>query len=104
MTRDSGRGQDVVARDRQKLKLADRLQNLEKAVATSSQELEADVNIAATLIRKGLSKAPGRCWQGQSRANTKLIRHSREMEAVENALDEVVQAVRAEPLQSAGGA
>ncbi|MCZ7608467.1 MAG: hypothetical protein M5U25_20975 [Planctomycetota bacterium] len=95
---------DIVAREIEQNKLADRLQNLEEAVARIEQELEADVNIAATLIRQGLVEdAKGVLARAIAREH-QADKTLKEMEAVENALDEVVQAVRAELLQGTGGA
>lgn len=95
---------DIVTREIEQNKLIDRLQNLEEAVARIEQELEADVNMAATLIRQGLVEdAKGVLVKAIAREH-QADKTLKEMEAVENALDEVVQAVRAELLQGTGGA
>lgn len=95
---------DIIARELEQNQLAERLGRLDGEVSRIEQELEADTEMAATLVRQGLiddaktilAKAIARERDGEKTL--------KEMEAVENALGQVVQAVRGELLQGAGSA
>lgn len=95
---------DIVAREIEQNKLADRLQALEEAVARIEHELEADIDMAAALIRQGLIDDARTVLAKAITREREAEKTLKQMEAVENALAEVVQAVREELTGAAGGA
>lgn len=95
---------DIVARELEQNKLADRLQTLEEVVARVEHELEADTDMAATLIRQGLLDDARAVLTKAIAREREADKTLKEMEAVENALGDVVQAVREELDGGTGGA
>ncbi|MBE7492947.1 MAG: hypothetical protein HS108_14495 [Planctomycetes bacterium] len=95
---------DIVSRELEQNKLADRLQTLEEAVARTEHELEADTDMAATLIRQGLINDARTVLARAIAREREAEKTLKDMEAVEGALGDVVQAVREELLGEIGGA
>lgn len=95
---------DIVTRELEQNKLANRLQTLEEAVARIEHELEADTDMAATLIRRGLIDDARTVLARAIAREREAEKTLKEMEAVEIALSDVVQAVREELSSGTGGA
>lgn len=95
---------EVVAKELEQNQLAERLGKLEEEVARVEQDLEADVNMAATLIRQGLINDAKIILAKAITRERNTEKTLQRMDAIESALSEVVQAVRAELLQGTGGA
>lgn len=95
---------DFVAKEIEQNKLADRLQTLEEAVARIEHELEADTDMAATLIRQGLIDDARNVLAKAIAREREAEKTLKDMEAVENSLADVVQTVREELIGSVGAA
>ncbi|GIK52165.1 MAG: hypothetical protein BroJett014_11380 [Planctomycetota bacterium] len=81
----------VVAKEFEQQQLAERLGQLEETTSRYEQELEADVDMAATLIRQGLTNDAKTILAKAIAREHDAEKTLKEMEAIENALTEVVQ-------------
>lgn len=81
----------VVAKEFEQQQLAERLGQLEETTSRYEQELEADVDMAATLIRQGLINDAKNVLAKAIAREHDAEKTLKEMEAIENALTEVIQ-------------
>lgn len=86
----------VVAKEFEQQQLSDRLAKLEENTTQCEQELEADVEMAATLIRQGLINDAKTILAKAITREHDSEKTLKEMEAIENALTEIIQTASAQ--------